>query len=749
MANTLLSSKVSILEEEPRIRSINAVQTSIAAMVGVTERGPIATPTLVTSFDEFRAIFGGFTADADATLAAQGFFENGGQFLYMVRTVHYTDPATAATKTSAAATINLQTPAGAATPGLVLGTLTEPFNLEPGDDLDIAVDGNPADTATFDAAAATRTSGNTETFDLSDGLTLTVSIDGGSVQTVIFNTAEFADITNATALEVATVMNAELAGCNVTVAAGAVVIISDKRGTDSGVNVTGGTANTGGVNRLNFTTGNIAGTGDVADIDAVTVAEIKAVVEADVTAGAGVLVTNVGGAVQIQSNTTGGASSIHVEAGSTADDELGLDNATHNGGAGAAVNTLQVDGKTDGAYGNDLSIMVTVATSGDADEFNLIVLDDGLVAETFPNLSMVDTAARYAETVINAEGTGSNLIAVTDLDASVDSQRPANGTSSNLSGGDDGLTGLADTDFIGDSAGPTGIRALDTVQDVNLLLIPGQATSAIQNAMITYCEDTRAMSMFAVLDPPAGQSATQIITYVETTALLLELSEFGAIYWPYVKILNPATAVFGDSANLTVPPSGIVAGVYARTDGSRPGGVYLPPAGEEEGILRGVIGFETDEVFDELKRDLVYPKRINPLTSRPGSTRHIDGSRTLKSNGNFPYISQRRGAIFIEQSIKRGTEVYRHKNNTPALRRTIERSIRGFLVGEMKVGAFASNDPDKAFFVDFSDKLNTADLVAAGQLNGRVGLAFNTPAEWVIIKFSRDTRAIEEAIANA
>lgn len=744
MANTLLSSKVLILEEEPRIRPINAIQTSIAAMVGVTERGPLATPTLVTSFDEFRAIFGGFTADADATLAAQGFFENGGQFLYMVRTVHYTDPATPATKTSAAATINLQTAAGAATPGLVLGTLTEPFNLEPGDDLDVAVDGNPADTATFDADAATVTGANTENFVLTDGMTLTFEVEGAA-RSVTFNTAEFSAIGAATAAEVAAVINSEAAGIFADVNAGAVRITSDLRGTDSNLDTFGGTA----LAVLGFTGLSDAGGGDVANIDAVTVAEIKTVVEADVTAGSGVTVTNVGGAVQIASNTTGGSSSVQVEAGSTADDELGLDNATHGGGTGAAVNTLQVDGKTDGAYGNDLSIMVTAATSGDSDEFNLIVLDDGLVAETFPNLSMVDSAPRYAETIINAEGTGSNLIAVTDLDASVDSQRPANGTSSNLSGGDDGLTSLTDTDYIGDSAGPTGIRALDTVQDVNLLLIPGQATSAIQNAMITYCEDTRAMSMFAVLDPPAGQSATQIITYVETTALLLELSEFGAIYWPYVKILNPATAVFGDGANLTVPPSGIVAGVYARTDGSRPGGVYIPPAGEEEGILRGVVGFETDEVFDELKRDLVYPKRINPLTSRPGSTRHIDGSRTLKSNGNFPYVSQRRGAIFIEQSIKRGTEVYRHKNNTPALRRTIERSIRGFLVGEMKVGAFASNDPDKAFFVDFSDKLNTADLIAAGQLNGRVGLAFNTPAEWVIIKFSRDTRAIEEAIANA
>ena len=280
---------------------------------------------------------------------------------------------------------------------------------------------------------------------------------------------------------------------------------------------------------------------------------------------------------------------------------------------------------------------------------------------------------------------------------------------------------------------------------MNILLVPGQATGPIQNAMITYCEDTRNGSMFSVLDPPAGQSATQIITYVETTALLLNLSEFGAIYWPRVKILNPSKGVFGNVDNITVPPSGHVAGVYARVDGSKPGGIYIPPAGIENGILRGVVGFETDEVFDENKRDLVFPKRINILTSFPGAPRHIDGSRCLKGNGNFPFVAQRRGAIFIEQSIKNGTEFARNQNNTPKLRRTVARTIRGFLLIQMANEAFASQDPDTAFFVDFSDKIQTK---AKNRMDGRVGLAFNDPAEFIVIRFSRDTRALEQQAAG-
>jgi len=745
MGNALLSSKVVVLEEEPSIRAIQAVQTSIVAAVGVTERGPIGVATLVTSFDEYRDIFGTYTADSDLALAAAGFFENGGQFLYVIRTVHFTDPATPATKTSAKGTLNLQTAASAPSAGQVTGSEVEPFNLEPGDDLDIAVDGGGPTQVVFNATAAARETTNAETFGLVDGDVLNVVIDQGAPQAITFLTAEFADIANATAAEVAAVINAKIVGAQASVTSGGtkVTITSDKRGTGSFVEVTGGTAT--GALKLDFAAAEVQGTGNVADIEAVTVAEVKTIVELAVV---GVAVTNVGGAVRISSNTTGAASDVQVQASSTADDELGFDNAVHSGSTGAAEDTLQVDGKTDGSYANGLEIQIAAATSGEAERFNLLVLDDGVVLELFPNLSMVDTDDRYAETIINSGSEASKLIAVVDLDSAAASQRPASGTFGPLAGGNDGLAGLVDADFIGDPSGATGIRSLDTVQDVNILIVPGQATAAVQNAMITYCEDTRSGSMFAVLDPPADQSATAIITYVETTAGLLGLSEFGAMYWPRVKVLNPNRTIFGSAELLTVAPSGIVAGVYARTDASQPGGVYVPPAGIEKGILRGVLGFETEEVFDEAKRDLVFPKRINILTSFPGAPRHIDGSRTLKGNGNFPFVAQRRGAIFIEQSIKNGTEFARNQNNTPKLRRTVLRTIRAFLIDEMRVGAFASEDPDTAFFVDFSDKINGPIEVNAGRMNGRVGLAFNTPAEWVIIRFSRDTRALEAEVGG-
>lgn len=739
MSSALLSSKVAIEEEQPEIRTIDAVQTSIVACVGVTERGPIGVPTLTTDWEEYKAIFGGYTANSDVALAAAGFFENEGQFLYVVRVVHYSDPSNPASKTSAPGTATLQTATGAPTAGVLNGTNFEPFALTNGQTLAINVDGAGAATATFNAAAATVLSTNTGTYNLTNGWTLQFQVDGGPLQTVIFNTAEFANIAAATPAEVAAVINAEATGARAVVESNRVRITSDLIGTDSSLTGFAGTA----ASALGFSASN-SGTGDVADISQVSIAEIKAVVEADVPA---VTVNDVSGAVQFISETTGPSSSVQIAAGALAT-ILGLDSATHSGTTGAAVNTLRVDGKTDGAYANTLQVVISAATSGVSTEFNLTLLDDGIVVERFVNLSMVDGSARYVEDVLNVETGGSKLVTVTDLDASLANQRPANGTFGPLSGGDDGLAGLVDADFIGDEAGQTGIRALDTVQEVNILIVPNQATAAVQNAMVTYCEITRDMSIFPIFGPPAGLSATEVITYFETTAGLLGLSEFGAAYWPRPEVTNPSVAVFGQTPRIVVDPVGIIAGVYARTDAARPGGIYDPPAGIEKGIMYGVLGFETKECLDEKKRDLVAPKRINILTTFPGAPRHIDGSYCLKGGGNFPFVSQRRGAIFIEQSVKNGTEFARNQNNTPKLRRTVERSIRAFLIIQMDNEAFASKDPDTAFYVNFSVKLNPPSQVTAGRMNGRVGLAFNTPAVWIVIRFSRDTRALEAELAG-
>jgi hypothetical protein len=514
-----------------------------------------------------------------------------------------------------------------------------------------------------------------------------------------------------------------------------VTITSNRRGTGASVNVVGGTANTA----LGFTTGAIAGTGNVSNIDNVTAAEVVAILSG-LTGGTATVVT---GAVKITSATTGPLSSVQVEASSTADDELGFDNAIHAGSAGTPVNTLRIDAKWDGAYAGNVRAIVSAASSGEAERFNVAVEVSGVVVERFYNLSMTDADARFVETIVN----DSIYIAAVDLDATP-TDRPANGTYGPLTGGGNGLVGLADTDFVGGETvnGTTGLRCFDAITG-DVLIVPGRATSATHNAMITYCEITRAGLLFPILDPPANQTAAQMVTYVESTASILELSEFGAIYWPRVKIANPSRDLFGADATITVPPSGHIAGVYARNDARKTGGAFEQPAGVDYGVPRNVLGLEMDEVRKKSKRELVFPKMINPISQEDGTPIFIDGARTLKSTGNWSSVGQRRGMIFVEQRLIPGLAFMRHRNIKDRLYAEGQRSVEVFMLELCRNECFKSVDPSKAFFVDFGAALNPASVQAQKKVVARIGVATSEPAEFVVVLVGPDTRALDEELA--
>ncbi|MFP2958495.1 phage tail sheath family protein [Myxococcus sp. 1LA] len=737
MSGQLLSSKVVIVEEEPKVRGIPSAPTSVAGAVGITERGPIGEAVLCTSFDDFQTKFGGFTPDSDLALAAMGFFENGGAQLWVVRTAHYSNVADPATATAVRAA-GFLVAGGGPTPGILLGAAPGPFVLHEGDLIRLAVDGAPEVDAVFLGSPAAMAAGGAGPYALA-ALELLLRVDNGLEQTVLFSAADFADIANATATEVAAAINAVIVGGRATTPGGIVRLASDTEGTASRIQVTGGTANA----VLAFPGAASVGGGNVANLRAVEVAEVKAVVEAaipSVTVDA-----SVGGVLDVRTVATGPGASVQANPATAA--AFGLDNALHTGAASGTANAVRVEGKDPGAYANRVEAEVRAATNGSASAFDLLVMEDGAYRETFPNLSMNPGDARYVETIVNDARTGSVYVRVIDqllAGAPIPPQQTVA-----LAGGGDGLVGLDDADFIGSEPTKTGLRALDQVQELSLLLVPGRATPAVHNAMVRYCEVERDGAVFAVLDPPANQSAMDIVTYVATTAALEQLSEFGAIYWPRVKVQNPAKSVLGSADQIVVPPSGIVAGVFARTDSAHPGGVYDPPAGIEAGRMFGVLGFETDEVLEENKRDLVYPHRINPLTTGPGLPRYIDGSRTLKGDGNFPYVAERRGVIFIERSLKQGLQFACHKNNTEGLRAQVRRTITAFLLAQMNNGAFRSKTPSTAFFVDVSEQLNTPTQIFAGKLIARVGLATNKPAEFIVLRISQDTRALEAELAAA
>lgn len=731
MSGQLLSSKVVIVEEEPRVRGITSAPTSVAGAVGLTERGPIGEAVLCSSFEEFQTRFGGFTPDSDLALAAMGFFENGGSQLWVVRTTHYTDVSQPSSATATRAQGFILAGAGP-TPAVLTGRSRGPFALHDGERIVLSVNGGADVDIVFGGTAASVAAGTPAPYALVDGMTLQLRIDGGAEQRVTFAASDFVNVAQATAAEVAAAINASIVRGKA-VRGTDVRIVSDTVGTSSRVEVTGGTANA----VLNFPNSIAQGTGNVGDLSAVTIAEVKTVVEAALPS----VRVSLGNVVEVRTVATGVTATLQARAATTP--AFGFDVIAHSGAASGVANGLRVEGRDPGAYANSIEVEIRPASNGSAQAFDLLVIEDGTYRETFPNLTLTATDARHVERIVNDSRSGSLYVRVTQLLATVPGRQTVG-----LSGGNDGLTGLDDNDFIGSEAGKTGLRALDQVQELSLLLVPGRATPATHLAMVQYAEVARDGTVFAILDPPAGQSATEIVEYASTTAALEGLSEFAALYWPRVSVLNPAKSVFGSDAQVVVPPSGIIAGVFSRIDSSRPGGVYDAPAGIEAGRMFGVLGFETDEVLEERKRDLIYPHRINPLTTGPGLPRFIDGSRTLKGDGNFPYVGERRGVIFISRSLKQGLEFARHKANTESLRAQVRRTITAFLLTQMNNGAFRTRDPATAFFVDVSDALNTPTVIFAGKLLARVGLATNKPAEFIVIKISQDTRALEAELAG-
>jgi hypothetical protein len=283
---------------------------------------------------------------------------------------------------------------------------------------------------------------------------------------------------------------------------------------------------------------------------------------------------------------------------------------------------------------------------------------------------------------------------------------PNFGTFGPLAGGGDGLVGLTDTDFIGGVTvnGQTGLSCFDRHSKA-LLAVPGRATAAVHNAIVSYCSLNNA---FPVLDSPEGYTAAQMVTYVTTTAALYNLSEYGAIYWPRIKVVNPNKTLYGNTDTIVVAPSGDIMGLMIALDQSKVGGVFEQPAGVEVGILTRAMGLETEEVKDYGKREQVVAKNINPISKEEDTSIFLDGSATLKSNGNWPSVGQRRGVIFVEKQCQSGLAFARHRNITDALISSCDRTVYAFLVELAKAGAFASTDPDKAFFRDFGEGLNTA-----------------------------------------
>ncbi|MGH7392796.1 MAG: phage tail sheath subtilisin-like domain-containing protein [Candidatus Rokuibacteriota bacterium] len=306
-----------------------------------------------------------------------------------------------------------------------------------------------------------------------------------------------------------------------------------------------------------------------------------------------------------------------------------------------------------------------------------------------------------------------------------------------LAGGDDGSP-VSNFDYIGTADRKTGLHALDDVIDVNFITIPGNSDAGVIGRAVGYCT-VRKDCVFIADAPGKRTRDTPTTEPAEVQDFLRNQittkTSYGALYYPWLEIPDPVGA--GKNPRRFVPPSGFVAGLYARIDGTR--GVWKAPAGTEATVI-GALGPEY--AVTDSEQDILNPYGVNCVRQFPGPGLVVWGARTMgtQSDPEYRYIPVRRYAIYLEQSIYHGTQYAVFEPNDFPLWDSLKANIEDFMMGEFRKGALAGRTPEEAFEVRCDADLNPPSEVNAGRVNMEVKFAPLKPAEFVIIRISQKTQ---------
>jgi phage tail sheath protein FI len=294
-----------------------------------------------------------------------------------------------------------------------------------------------------------------------------------------------------------------------------------------------------------------------------------------------------------------------------------------------------------------------------------------------------------------------------------------------LTGGDDGIEPTQ-------AAYEAALGPIATLEDVSIVAAPGHSAltdfQGIQGALISHCERRRAYRI-SVLDTPPGQA----ISEARTVRSRID-STYAALYYPWVVVANPLARPGDDSIprEITLPPSGFVCGIYARTDVDR--GVFKAPANE---IVRGALRFESDVNFAQ--QEVLNPLGVNCLRYLSGRGFRLWGARTASSDPEWKYVNVRRYFNYLEASIDRSTQWAVFEPNGERLWANVRETVEGFLYGEWRSGALLGGSPKEAFFVRCDRSTMTQNDLDNGRLVCLIGVAVVKPAEFVIFRIGQKT----------
>lgn len=682
---TYLAPGIFLEEKSSGVKPIEGVSTSTAAFVGIAQKGPVGRATLITSFADYVRRFGGpipFVAGLQEhylSQAVQHFFAQGGSRCYVVRVAHYTDINNAASiqATRASAPFGATRFGGAAAAGtLTVDAINEG---EWGESLSVEI----RNSSKFSIRLAEDAAGGAGTTRVN--LVPNTDVQVGSVLFFVQEVIGIVQSVSATGAitfqSPLTLGAADFAG-NI---ANATTVFTPEFDLITTTNLGAPVAVIGGV----------APTGII--LTNATKADGSRLRVGDVIHFAQTLALVIVTAIR-EAQTASGQPAMQIEF------------AAQNLPAFAAANT--------GVYARD---------------FTIIVRENTDVLETHANLSLVSThASDFIDERLSDESGESLLIRARRAAAVAGDDLLMNTTGvTALANGNDGLAGLTEADFLGSEATLTGLHALDVVEDISILSIPPSRISTaaepdpvvhLQNltaGTIGYVENRK--DLFYIIDPP--RAGANPVAGVQAFRQNFS-SQYAGIYFPWIRVSQPGT-----SQLLSVPSSGAVAGVFARTDARR--GVHKAPAGIDTGILSVASG--VDHLITPGENDVIYPENINAIrVLTDGIT--IWGSRTISADAEWRQVNVRRLFIFLEQSIERGTQWVVFEPNDAKLWKSIERNVRAFLRIQWIEGKLVGATEDEAFFVKCDAETNPPEVVNAGQVITEIGVAPSRPAEFVIFR---------------
>jgi len=406
-----------------------------------------------------------------------------------------------------------------------------------------------------------------------------------------------------------------------------------------------------------------------------------------------------------------------------------------NSGTKKEIETLEVSALEEGT---SIEVVVEPGSSNEGEQsstFTLQVNEGGKEVESFADLTF-GRGARNVESVVNKESTRVRVKAASASGISTSERIPAAGRYA-LEKASSATISVSGKDFEGSEVDRTGIRGLVIADEVTMVAAPDLVTAAtrngqldldlfkaVQTAMITHCES--AGDRMAILDAPPGMSPQQVMEWREQTAMYD--SKFAALYYPWISVLDPNSS--NGAKKLSIPPSGHMAGIWARNDDTR--GVWKAPANE---VVRGALDVEVKVTKGE--QDLLNPIGVNCI--RPFGLRGIRlwGARTLSSDPSWRYVNVRRLFNFVEESILDGTQWVVFEPNDIDLWARVKRTIYAFLLGLWRQGALFGATPEQAFYVKCDEETNPPESVDEGKLVVEIGIAPVKPAEFVIFRISQ------------